>query len=37
MVPFGQALTFNRYWDGHDLLQSFSRRVFIEAGAEGDR
>jgi hypothetical protein len=37
MVPFGQALTFNRYWDGHDLLQSFSRRVFIQAGAGGGR
>ena len=33
MVPFGQALTFNRYWDGHDLLQSFSRRVFIRTAA----
>lgn len=32
MVPFGQALTFNRFWDGHDLLQAFSRRVFISAG-----
>ena len=37
MVPFGQALTFNRYWDGHDLLQSFSRRVFIQDRAGGDR
>jgi hypothetical protein len=32
MVPFGQALTFNRYWDGHDLLQSFSRRVLVRTG-----
>lgn len=30
IVPFGQALTFNRYWDGHDLLQSFSKRVYVE-------
>lgn len=37
MVPFGQALTFNRYWDGHDLLQSFSRRVFIEPASEEAR
>jgi hypothetical protein len=37
MVPFGQALTFNRYWDGHDLLQSFSRRVFIQTARDGDR
>lgn len=30
MVPVGQALTFNRVWDGNDLLQSFTRRVTIE-------
>jgi hypothetical protein len=29
MVPFGQALTFQRVWDGHDLVQAFSRRVTI--------
>lgn len=28
-VPFGQALAFNRIWDGHDLLQSFTRRVCL--------
>lgn len=30
LVPLGQALTFNRYWDGYDLLQEFTRRVYIE-------
>lgn len=28
-VPFGQALAFNRIWDGYDLLQSFTRRVCL--------
>lgn len=31
-VPFGEALTFNRIWDGNDLLQSFSRRVWLDIG-----
>ena len=31
IVPIGQALTFNRYWDGNDLLQSFTRRVYFES------
>ena len=31
MVPIGQALTFNRFWDGYDLLQEMTRRVHIEA------
>jgi hypothetical protein len=30
MVPIGEALTFNRIWDGHDLLQAFSRRSTID-------
>jgi len=29
MVPVGQALNFNRYWDGMDLLAEFSRRIHI--------
>jgi len=29
VVPVGQALSFSRYWDGHDLLRSFSRRVDV--------
>lgn len=29
IVPFGQALTFDRIWDGNDLLQSLTRRVTI--------
>jgi len=32
IVPFGQALQFNRIWDGYDLLQEFTRRVFILEG-----
>ncbi len=31
LVPLGQALTFNRYWDGYDLLQEFTRKVYLEA------
>lgn len=30
IVPFGQALQFNRIWDGYDLLQEFTRRVSIQ-------
>jgi hypothetical protein len=30
LVPFGQALTFNRFWDGYDLLQELTRRVYLE-------
>jgi hypothetical protein len=30
LVPVGQALTFNRFWDGYDLLQEFTRRVYVE-------
>lgn len=29
IVEFGAALDFNRFWDGNDLLQSFTRRVTI--------
>ncbi|GIJ51687.1 hypothetical protein Val02_85730 [Virgisporangium aliadipatigenens] len=29
IVPLGQALTFQRVWDGHDLLQAFTRRVTV--------
>lgn len=31
IVPFGTALAFDRIWDGHDLLQAFSRRVVVDA------
>lgn len=27
IVPFGEALTFGRYWDGYDLLAELTRRV----------
>lgn len=29
IVEFGAALDFNRFWDGNDLLQSFTRRVTL--------
>jgi Acyl-CoA reductase (LuxC) len=29
LVPIGQALNFNRFWDGNDLLLSFLRYVYI--------
>ncbi len=28
-VPVGRALSFSRFWDGHDLLQAFTRRVHV--------
>jgi hypothetical protein len=34
MVPVGQALAFDRYWDGMDLLQEMSRRVAIRCVRE---
>jgi len=34
IVPVGDALTFNRFWDGNDLLQAFTRRVFIAARSD---
>jgi hypothetical protein len=37
MVPFGEALAFNRYWDGLDLLEALSRRVYVQAQPEGIR
>jgi Acyl-CoA reductase (LuxC) len=30
-VPIGQALTFNRFWDGYDLMREFTRAVYIQA------
>ena len=29
MVPIGQALAFDRYWDGHDLLAEFTRSIAV--------
>ena len=29
IVPFGQALQFDRYWDGYDLFAELTRRVTI--------
>lgn len=34
IVPVGEALAFDRTWDGMDLLQEFSRRVTTKFGAE---
>jgi len=31
IVPIGSALQFDRFWDGHDLLRSFSRNVRVVA------
>jgi len=30
IVPMGKALTFNRYWDGYDLLTEMIRHVYVE-------
>ena len=30
IVPIGKALTFNRFWDGYDLLQELTRRVWVQ-------
>jgi hypothetical protein len=29
IVPIGQALAFNRFWDGYDLLAEFTRTVAV--------
>lgn len=34
IVPFGQALAFNRIWDGHDLLAELMRRVTVSVAAD---
>jgi hypothetical protein len=31
IVAFGQALTFDRFWDGYDLLDAFTRTVRVTA------
>jgi hypothetical protein len=31
MVPVGQALQFNRFWDGYDLLHEFCRLTYFES------
>lgn len=30
IVPFGEALTFGRFWDGYDLLAELTRRVHAD-------
>ena len=32
IVAIGQALTFDRFWDGYDLLEAFTRAVRVTAG-----
>ena len=32
IVPFGQALAFDRFWDGFDIIASLTRTVRIDAG-----
>jgi hypothetical protein len=36
-VPIGQALEFDRVWDGYDLLQEFTRRVVVDVGTANGR
>ena len=31
IVPMGHALNFHRFWDGYDLLRSFTRAVYVES------
>ena len=31
IIAFGQALTFDRFWDGYDLLNAFTRTVTVTA------
>ena len=31
IVPFGEALQFNRFWDGYDLLAELTRKIKVTA------
>jgi hypothetical protein len=31
LVPIGQALAFDRVWDGIDLFEAFTRRVTVRS------
>jgi hypothetical protein len=31
IVPFGEALAFSRYWDGHDMLADLTRAIDVRA------
>ena len=35
IVPIGQALQFNRQWDGYDLFAEFTRQVTIDVDDTG--
>jgi hypothetical protein len=35
LVPVGQALQFNRIWDGYDLVTEFTRIVSVEPVNQG--
>jgi hypothetical protein len=32
IVPFGEALAFSRYWDGHDMLADLTRTIDVRSG-----
>lgn len=34
LVPLGDALRFDRFWDGYDLLSQFTRRIRVVASTE---
>jgi hypothetical protein len=36
IVDIGAALNFDRFWDGNDLLQSFTRRVSVKISSSKD-
>jgi len=31
IVPIGEALRFQHFWDGYDLFQSLSRSIYVHA------
>lgn len=35
VVPIGDALVFDRYWDGHDLVHALLRHVHVDARRRG--
>jgi hypothetical protein len=32
IVPFGEALAFSRWWDGHDMLADLTRTIDVRPG-----
>lgn len=37
IVPIGNSLDFHFIWDGHDLIQMFTRNVFLESAKQEDK